>query len=392
MTAPTSPLPSTFARPWPSTPPANVAIVSVPGPFAALEGHKALTAGLGRAAVQRQRALSTTRWPSSLRARDLGRLVMGPGAGTAMLGRCRARLRQLAWRRGPVGIVAAAGTGAQEVMSLLSRWGVGVSHVIGVGGRDLSPAIGGLMAESALQALDADDGTTTILLVSKPPSPAVAERLAAGAGQADRRRPHRPPGQRGRPAQRDRGAPPSSRARPRRWAWPAASRPTSSARWPNDLADRTEHLPPQRTRLVGLFSGGTLCYEAMTIAVPHLGPIWSNTPLDKAWTLDTAPEGAHVCIDLGEEEYTRGRPHPMIDPAARVELLARQLDDPSVAAVLLDVVLGDGAHPDPASFLAPMAAKLVASGVVVIAYVLGTELDPQGFAVSRRPSVTPGAS
>ena len=121
----------------------------------------------------------------------------------------------------------------------------------------------------------------------------------------------------------------------------------------------------------------------MTIAVPHLGPIWSNTPLDKAWTLDTAPEGGHVCLDLGEEEYTRGRPHPMIDPAARVELLARQLDDPSVAAVLLDVVLGDGAHPDPASLLAPMAAKLVASGVVVIAYVLGTELDPQGFAAQQ---------
>ena len=90
-----------------------------------------------------------------------------------------------------------------------------------------------------------------------------------------------------------------------------------------------------------------------------------------------------MCLDLGEEEYTQGRPHPMIDPEARVELLRQQASDPSVGVVLLDVVIGDGAHPDPAAVLAPVVAELVATGAAVVAYVLGTDRDPQGFERQR---------
>ena len=149
-------------------PAANVAVVSVPGPYAAIAAHCALTAGLhvllfsDNVPVAEEVALKR-------RASRLGLLVMGPGAGTAMLGGVGLGFAN-AVGAGPVGVVAAAGTGAQEVMTLLDRWGIGVSQVIGVGGRDLSAGVGGLMARDAVRALDADPGTEVILLVSKPPA------------------------------------------------------------------------------------------------------------------------------------------------------------------------------------------------------------------------------
>jgi FdrA protein len=138
-------------------------------------------------------------------------------------------------------------------------------------------------------------------------------------------------------------------------------------------------LAPTRTTVRGLYSGGTLCYEALVLLGRTMGPVWSNTPIDKRYGLP-APTPASVCLDLGEEEYTRGRPHPMIDPEARIGMLRDLRDDPDVAVVLLDVVLGYGSHPDPAGLLAPVCAELSGpGGPQVVAYVLGTEQDPQGY-------------
>jgi FdrA protein len=143
-------------------------------------------------------------------------------------------------------------------------------------------------------------------------------------------------------------------------------------------------LPADRTLVRGLFSGGTLCYESLVVLADVLGPVHSNTPLDPALGLP-APDGAHTCLDLGEEEYTRGRPHPMIDPEARIALLREQGADPRVAAVVLDVVLGHGAHPDPAAELGPVCRGIAdAGGPRIVVYVLGTDGDPQGYARQRR--------
>jgi FdrA protein len=144
-------------------------------------------------------------------------------------------------------------------------------------------------------------------------------------------------------------------------------------------------LPDERCLVRGLFSGGTLCYEALVILSGILGPVYSNTPIRKGWGLP-APDGAHVCLDLGEEEYTKGRPHPMIDPEARIEHLRVEGARPDVAVVLLDVVLGYGAHGDPAGRLAPVCADIRAGGVgpAVVAYVLGTGGDPQDLAGQRK--------
>lgn len=361
-------------------PSSNLAIISVPGAYAALETHKALTAGLDVLLFSDNVSLEDE---ISLkeRARELGRLVMGPGAGTAMLGGIGLAFANRV-EKGPVGVLAAAGTGAQEVMSLLHRWGVGVSHVIGLGGRDLSPEVGGLMAESAIRALDADQGTQAILLISKPPSPEVAERLlalpkkpmvAALIGLRER-------------------VPAPDHIRICNTLEQAAlntldvlgkTRPQVVGNLVKEIETAIAGLDSRRTRISGLYSGGTLSYEAMTIATDYVGPIYSNTPLDKSWALESVPNNAHTCLDLGEEEYTDGRPHPMIDTNARMGYLQKQAEDPTVAAVLLDVVLGDGAHDDPASVLAPVAGEVVRSGAAVIVYVLGTNHDPQGFEAQR---------
>ena len=363
-----------------AAPGANVAIVSVPGPYAALEAHKALTRGLDVLLFSDNVGVADE-IDLKRRARSLGRLVMGPGAGTAVLAGVGLGFSNRV-ARGPVGVVAAAGTGAQEVMTLLDRWGSGVSHVIGVGGRDLSAAVGGTMTEAAIEVLDRHQETGVILLVSKPPAAEVAERLL--------------------------GAP---RSKPLVAALIGLDRPVDAAPGVTvcgtleegaaatlgaldsvepdpvgsidaEVAALTTGLGPSRRRMVGLFSGGTLAYEAMVVASRHIGPVYSNTPLEPSWGLP-GPGDAHVCLDLGEEEYTRGRPHPMIDPEARVELLREQAADPTVAVVLLDVVIGDGAHPDPGAVLAPVAAELVAAGAAVVAYVLGTDRDPQGFERQR---------
>jgi FdrA protein len=362
-------------------PDANLAIVSVPGDYAALEAHKALSAGLhvllfsDNVPVEEEVELKE-------RATALGRLVMGPGAGTAVLGGCGLGFAN-AVRRGRVGVVAAAGTGAQEVMCLLDRWGAGVSAVIGVGGRDLSEAVGGRMARLAVAALRDDPGTDVILLVSKPPSPEVARAVVAEAGDTPlaaaliglRESIPVPPTVR-LATTLEEGALLALELAGHDQPDPAAGGLAEA------VAAACEAVPDQRRLVRGLYSGGTLCYEALVLLSGVLGPVHSNTPLRKGWDVP-APPGSHVCLDLGEEEYTKGRPHPMIDPSIRLEYLAEEGRNPATAVVLLDVVLGYGANDDPAGALAPVCAEVRAGGAQVVAYVLGTEADPQGLAAQQ---------
>jgi FdrA protein len=368
-------------------PGSNVAVVSVPGDYAALEAHKALSAGL-HVLLFSDNVPVDAEIELKERAARLGRLVMGPGAGTAMLGRtCLgfANVLQDDRRRGRVAVVAAAGTGAQEAAALLDRWGVGVPHVIGLGGRDLTTAVGGRMALAAVEALAADEGVDVVLLVSKPPDADVARAVAkAAAGTPLVAALIGLP-----PEEADLGAG-ATVARTLEAGAVAAARAVGAA-VPDPAAGLVERvgvlaaeLPAGRTLVRGLFSGGTLCYESLVVLAEVLGPVHSNTPLDKALGLP-APAGAHTCLDLGEEEYTRGRPHPMIDPEARIAMLREQGGDPGVAAIVLDVVLGHGAHADPAAELAPVCREIIADGGPrAVVYVLGTDGDPQGLDRQRR--------
>lgn len=362
-------------------PASSIAVISVPGEYAALAAHQALASDLhvllfsDNVPVEKEVALKD-------HALSRQRLLMGPGAGTAMLGGVALGFGN-AVGTGPVSVVAAAGTGAQEAMVLLDRWGVGVRHVIGVGGRDLSAEVGGRMARAAISALREDPDTEIILLVSKPPDPDVADQVLAEAGST--------------PVVAALIGLESDRATPRgvvladtletgvttTMSLLGAGHPDVTVTSGPSLTDVRARLAPGRRLIRGLFSGGTLCYESLVILGRTVGEVRSNTPINDAWGLP-APDGSHQCLDLGEEEYTRGRPHPMIDAEARLELLREHASDPDVGVVILDVVLGYGANADPAAALAPACAEAMADGgPQVVAYVLGTERDPQGFADQR---------
>ncbi len=343
---------------------ASLALVSVPGPYAFVEAMDALQAGLSVVVFSDNVPVEQeVRLKDEAARRDL--LVMGPDCGTAAVGGVGIGFANVV-RPGRVGLVAASGTGAQQLMCLLDEAGVGVSACLGVGGRDLSAAVRGRSTRSALAALDADPGTDLVVVVSKPPAPEVADDVRA---LADRLRTpvHL--------ALLGEGAPDLTSVTEQ--VVRALGGPVPQ--WPTWMPDQAP--APRAGALHGLFSGGTLCDEAMAIAVAALGPVASNIPLRPEWALpaDVAADG-HAMIDFGDDRLTTGRPHPMIDPTLRMERLAREAADPSVAVVLLDVVLGHGADPDPAASLAPAigAARADRPDLAVVVSLCGTAADPQG--------------
>jgi FdrA protein len=376
---------------------ANLALVSVPGEYAAAEATKALRLGLNVLLFSDNVALEDEIALKRL-ADSRGLMVMGPDCGTAIIDGVPLAFANNV-RRGPIGCLAASGTGLQQVTCLVDRAGQGVSQAIGTGGRDLSEAVGGLTMLAGLARLAADRETKVIVLISKPPAPAVAARVLAAAGRA--RKPvvvcfvgADPASIRGRNLHVAATLEDAARA-----AVALAQGRTAPKRSP---ARRLAGLPrPGRGQryVRGLFSGGTFCYEASLVLGASLGRVWSNAPvrdedaLDDPWT-----SREHTLVDLGDDTFTRGRPHPMIDHALRNERIVREARDRAVAVILFDVVLGHGAHSDPAAAMAP-ALRSVARGkreIALVASVCGTAADPQGLArqesAFREQGVILGAS
>ncbi len=361
---------------------AGLAVVSVPGRNAFVEAMDALRAGASvmvfsdNVSVEEEIALKDE-------ATRRGLLVMGPDCGTAIVGGVGLGFANV-MRPGPVGLVAASGTGAQQICALLDAAGVGVSAVLGTGGRDLSHAVAARSTLRALEMLDDDPRTELVVVLSKPPAPDIASVVRdvvgrmrtptiiglLGRGEADLTT----VGGRiltalGRPV----ADPPD---------WPA----------PGERS-------PRRGKLRGLFSGGTLCDEAMLIAADLLGPIHSNIPLDPAWALDADLRyDGHLMIDFGDDRLTQGRPHPMIDWTLRLDRLAEEAADPECAVLLLDVVLGYGSHDAPASVLAPALrearkqASAAGRDLAVVVSLTGTTGDPQGLEATARALQETGAS
>jgi len=348
---------------------ADLAIVSVPGEYAALDAHKALGAGMDVLLFSDGVSLDAEETLKN-RASGLGKLVMGPGAGTAIVDGVGLGFANTV-ASGPVGVVAAAGTGAQEATVLLEHFGSGITQCYGTGGRDLYEQIGARTMLDAIARLAADDDTRVILCVSKPPEPSVAEAVVGALGST------------GKPAVAcfvGGGAGSTEGVEVVATLDEAARMAAAAAGAKAAPLAEPMALEPRPGVVRGLFSGGTLCGEAAAILAELVGDVRTNAPAGNARPLDTsvAPTG-HACIDLGEEEYTRGRPHPMIDPEARAEQILAQLEDPELAVLLFDVVLGHGSHPDPAGVLVAALAPVFSARpeMAVIAHVLGTDHDPQ---------------
>jgi FdrA protein len=350
----------------------NLAVLSVPGRHLHYEITQALQAGLhvfcfsdgldpgAEAACKRMAA-------------ERGLLLMGPDCGTAILDGVGLGFAN-AVRRGPVGVVGASGTGVQEVTCLLDAAGIGISHAIGVGGRDLSPEVGGIMTLRALELLAADPATERIVVISKPPDPEVAGRVAETAATTGKPAALAFPGMADPPPLPDGVVFAGSLEAAAAWAAQVGAATTPAAAEPPAVT-------PGAIR--GLFSGGTLCYEAMAVVADAVGRVASNIPLRPEWRLaDSNRSEGHTFVDFGDDALTEGRAHPMIDPGLRNERFRREAADPGTGVVLLDVVLGYGAHPDPAGELAPLIERALADrpgGLAVVVSLCGAAGDPQGL-------------
>ncbi len=355
-------------------PGANLAVISVPGEFAAAEARKALRRGL-HVMIFSDNVSVADEISLKEEARERGLFLLGPDCGTAIIGGVPLAFANEV-PRGGVGIVSASGTGLQEVSCLIARGGGGVSHAIGVGGRDLSEDVGGLMTLMAIDALDEDEGTERIVLISKPPAREIAERILVRVRKSPK------------PfticflGLDELALPPNARLAPTLLA--AAEDALGCSFALSGAAEKTVQeaaaaLSPERRFILGLFSGGTLCAEAQAVLRAAGEAVRSNVPIPGAWELDGDESQDHVLIDLGTDEYTVGRPHPMLDPAARNEVMANALAAPGVAVVLLDLVIGHGAHEDPAGAVADVLARFSDRETWVVASVCGTEDDPQVY-------------
>ena len=351
-------------------PGANLAIVSVPGGFAAREARRALERGLNvmlfsdNVDVEEEVALKTL-------AVERGLLMMGPDCGTAIVAGAPIGFANEV-PRGEIGLIAASGTGLQEVACLIARAGGGISHGIGVGGRDLGGAVGGTMTLTAIDALDRDAATKRIVLISKPPDPETARRIADRVAASPKRFTLCCIGM--GPMDLPENARQSATLRD---AAEDALAGAGNAEPGRTLDDASRKPGRKRGYVRGLFSGGSLCAEAQAVLKAAGVAFSSNVPIPGAGKAEKDDGTGHLLMDLGADEYTRGRPHPMIEPAVRDTPLRKALADPAVGVVLVDVVLGHGSHEDPAGRLAAVLAAHDGEAPVVIASVCGTNEDPQ---------------
>ena len=374
-------------------PTANWVLVSVPGRFAAQVAHEALDLGKHVFLYSNNVSLADeVALKQSARAKGL--LVMGPDCGTAIINGIGLgfanRVRHVGVDDATgIGIVGASGTGLQAVTSEIHRLGGSITHAIGTGGRDLKAEVGGITALQALDMLAHDPATAVIAFISKPPSPEVAARLLdatrtiakpviihfigypAPAQQLDN----------------------LYFAHNLRETAALAIRIKSQESSTKSQASRIENQDLASSSLDswflalgllfvrGLFSGGTLAYESLLALQVVLTPIYSNSPIRPEQALPDARHSVgHCIIDMGEDEFTQGRLHPMMDYDLRLRRIRQEAADPNVGLILLDVVLGEGSHPDPASELAPVIAEVKAKRptLEVVIIMIGTDNDAQG--------------
>lgn len=346
-----------------SHPDANFALISVPGMFAISEARKAIRRGL-HVMIFSDNVPLADEVALKQEALSLGRLVMGPDCGTSIInGVPLAFANEIP--NGDIGIVGASGTGIQEVSCLLAGMGKGISHAIGVGGRDLHQDVGGISTLMALDMLEQDSATQHIVIISKPPSASIADAVLARVANSRKFFTVCFIGG-------DKPAMPANAS----WATTLAAAAESAAKMALPAEDQSVgSIASDRSGglLRGLYCGGTLCAEAQLICKQQNVSVSSNAAIPGI--VNTVDSAGHTLIDLGADEYTQGKPHPMIEPSVRDGELQSALADARVGVLLVDVVIGHGAHADPAGHL--VNSLPVKTEVPIIASVTGTESDPQ---------------
>lgn len=371
-----------------SLPEANWVLISVAGRYADIVANDALDLGKhvflfsDNVSVESEIQLKK-------KAAEKGLLVMGPDCGTAIVRGMGLGFANKV-RLGPIGMVAAAGTGLQQVSSRIAQLGSGMTYGIGTGGRDLSEKVGAKTFSQGIDILTRDDETKVIVLVSKPPAPAVAEEVLKQARKAKKPVVVCFVGR----------TPSVAHEENLFYAGSLDAAAEIAVELTKDLSGKSLKSTVQKADpkvdiskfakgqkyFRGLFSGGTLAYEAQYILEDYLPKVLANSPLRKENKLPNSLSSQEHCIvDLGEDEFTVGRLHPMMDNELRIRRILEEAADPSVAVIMLDVVIGYGSHPNPAEELAPAVAKayqiakIAGRHLEVVAVVTGTDDDPQGL-------------
>jgi len=384
-------IPKSYRYALDQLPEANMVIISVPGQYAFREAMQVLESGRSLMIFSDNVPLEQE-IRLKKKASELNLLVMGPDCGTAIICGIALGFANLV-QKGPFGIVGASGTGIQEVSTLLHKRGHGISHAIGTGGRDLRKEVGGISMLQGIDALENDAQTEIIILISKPPSREVESIVLDKIAGLKKKY----------IVNFINGDPEEAKKR----SIPFASGLEEAVELAISVYQGKPYIPrlfteqedkvlylAQREReklgkgkqLRGLFSGGTLAEEALVILSHVLDGIYSNIPLDEDFRLeDSFKSYKHTIVDMGEDEFTRGRPHPMIDYSLRCERLVREAEDKNCGVILFDVVIGYGAHPDPAKELLPAIKKAKKKLEVekrhtcFVASITGTDEDPQDF-------------
>ncbi len=378
--------PRTLASAVKLLPNANLVLISVPGPYAAHEARGALSRGFhvmlfsDNVPIEEEIALKAE-------AYERGLLMMGPDCGTALINGVPLGFANVV-RRGPIGIVGASGTGIQEISSLIDRYGGGISQAIGTGGRDLSKKVGGVMTRLGIEALGDDDQTEVIVVVSKAPSPDVACDIVETVSSA------------GKPAVvhfvGGEPQPAIGNVVFAKTLADAARLACERAGIIDLLLKEAITLPdvqyaPGQWFIRGYFCGGTLCQEAWGILTQEGLDVRSNVATNLTQKIDPKEEAeGHLLWDLGDDAFTLGRPHPMIEPSLRDERVLAVAEDSTVAVILVDLVLGYGSHPDPGASLAAAATRAIeiarsrGRDLLIIASITGTDQDPQGLHRQRK--------
>ena len=368
----------------------NFAVVSLPGRYAKTQVMKLMKNGMhvllfsDNVSLEEEIELKSYAVENNL-------LMMGPDCGTAIINGTALGFANVV-RRGNIGLVAASGTGLQEVTCVIDHLGAGVSQALGTGGRDLKAAVGGKMMLSGLNALGKDPGTTVIGLISKPPDESVTSKILDAIQKtgkqavvcflgASKEQPtvkgvtfaYTLEDAAGFLVDINQGRQPKERI----FSVP-------DAEIDNIVKTEQSKLNQNQKYARGLYSGGTLCYEGLLLLQREGFEIYSNIATDKKYELpDVEKSLNHTLIDMGEDYFTDGVPHPMIDFRLRSERLKKEAQDPEVGVILLDCVLGYGSHEDPAGALVETIrqAKAQNSGLYItyIASVCGTEADPQSL-------------
>jgi FdrA protein len=349
-------------------PDANVALISIPGEYAALEIEKAIDNGL-HAFVFSDNVPIEEEARLKQKAHEKGLLVMGPDCGTGVI-----HGLPLAFtnnnRKGRIGVIGASGTGIQEVTTLIHRYGQGVTNAIGTGGRDLSTAVGAISMIDSIVALNNDADTDVIIVISKPPAKEIEERVLNVLRKIEK--PVVTLFLGSKPTQHEEGL---YHAYTLEEAAQLGTKLMNNEEVVYSPAPAKEVVISTARGIKGYYSGGTLAYEAAFLLSDALGLSKENTP--EGYTLKS---DSHEVIDLGDDMYTKGKPHPMIDPEIRIDKIKSVVDQPETAVVVFDVVLGYGAHEDMANALKPAIVEAKEkTDVTFVAVVVGTDEDRQNM-------------